>query len=181
MEATPSKPFRKATPDLVFSDWKMPSAGGEEVLRYMRDERRLAFIPIIAITAFGSSHTAIEAIRLGAYDFVTNPFDLEEICLTAKRALEHSSLNSELMHLRAGWGQRCHCERKDDWLQRSHARCVQDHRKSCRNRGDGFDPRRVWHREGIDVRELENMIEHAVLMARGRVIMPSHFPREVES
>jgi len=51
--------LRKTTPDLVFSDWKMPSAGGEEVLRYMREERRLASVPVIVITAFGSSHTTI--------------------------------------------------------------------------------------------------------------------------
>ncbi len=96
--------LRKSTPDLVFTDWKMPPAGGEEILRYMREERRLSSVPAIVITAFGSSHTTIEAIRLGAYDFVTKPFDLDEICLTAKRALEHSSLNTEVMHLRAQGG-----------------------------------------------------------------------------
>jgi DNA-binding NtrC family response regulator len=96
--------LKTSTPDLVFTDWKMPSAGGEEVLRYMREQPRLASIPAIVITAFGSSHTTIEAIRLGAYDFVIKPFDLDEISLTAKRALEHSSLNTELMQLRAQVG-----------------------------------------------------------------------------
>jgi two-component system, NtrC family, response regulator AtoC len=93
--------LRKCTPDLVFTDWKMPPGGGEEVLRHLRKDQRLAAIPAIVITAFGSSDTTIEAIRLGAYDFVTKPFDLDEISLTAKRALEHASLNTELMHLRA--------------------------------------------------------------------------------
>ena len=96
--------LRKSTPDLVFSDWKMPSAGGEEVLRYMRQDRRLASVPVIVITAFGSSHAAIEALRLGAYDFVSKPFDLDEISLTANRALEHSSLNAEVAQLRAQVG-----------------------------------------------------------------------------
>ena len=96
--------LHKSTPDLVFTDWKMPTVGGEEVLRYMREEPRLASIPAIVITAFGSSHTTIEALRLGAYDFVTKPFDLDEISLTAKRALEHSSVNAELIHLRAQVG-----------------------------------------------------------------------------
>ena len=96
--------LRRTTPDLVFSDWKMPSAGGEEVLRYMREERRLASVPVIVITAFGSSHTTIEALRLGAYDFVTKPFDLDEISLTANRALEHYSLNAEVAQLRAQVG-----------------------------------------------------------------------------
>lgn len=93
--------LRKSTPDLVFTDWKMPPAGGEEILRYMHEERRLASVPAIVITAFGSSHTTIEAVRLGAYDFVTKPFDLDEISLTVKRALEHSSLNTEVINLRA--------------------------------------------------------------------------------
>ncbi len=91
----------KTTPDLVFSDWRMPKIGGEDVLRYMRTEPRLADIPVIVITAFGSSHNAIEAVRLGAYDFVMKPFDLEEISLTVERALAHASLNREVTDLRA--------------------------------------------------------------------------------
>jgi DNA-binding NtrC family response regulator len=93
--------LREKTPALIFSDWKMPKLAGEELLRHIRNDRRLQSIPVIVITAFGSSHSAIEAVRLGAYDFVTKPFDLEEIALTAKRALAHSSLNRELMELRA--------------------------------------------------------------------------------
>jgi DNA-binding NtrC family response regulator len=93
--------LRNVTPALIFSDWKMPKVGGEELLRYLRTDPRLSSVPVIVITAFGSSHSAIEAIRLGAYDFVTKPFDLEEIALTAKRALAHASLNRELMELKA--------------------------------------------------------------------------------
>jgi DNA-binding NtrC family response regulator len=96
--------LRDATPDLIFSDWKMRQMGGEKFLRHLRDEPRLASIPVIVITAFGSSHSAIEAIRLGAYDFVTKPFDLDEIVLTAERALDHSSLNREVERLRAQGG-----------------------------------------------------------------------------
>jgi DNA-binding NtrC family response regulator len=93
--------LRTSTPDLIFTDWKMPGMGGEEVLHHLRADRRLAAIPVIVITAYGSSHNAIEAVRLGAYDFVSKPFDLEEISLTAKRALAHSSLNLEVSRLRA--------------------------------------------------------------------------------
>jgi len=96
--------LKTATPDLVFSDWKMPGMGGAELLQHMRSDPRLASVPVIVITAFGSSHTAIEAVRLGAYDFITKPFDMEEIALTAKRALGHSSLNREVAHLRAQMG-----------------------------------------------------------------------------
>ena len=92
--------LRDATPDLVFTDWKMPEIGGEEVLRCMRGDARLSAIPVIVITAFGSSHSAIEAVRLGAYDFITKPFDLQDISLTAERALAHSSLSREVNQLR---------------------------------------------------------------------------------
>jgi DNA-binding NtrC family response regulator len=96
--------LRDATPDLIFSDWKMPQMGGEKFLQHLRAEGRLAAIPVIVITAFGSSHSAIEAVRLGAYDFVTKPFDLDEIVLAAERALEHASLNREVVRLRAQGG-----------------------------------------------------------------------------
>jgi DNA-binding NtrC family response regulator len=85
-------------PDLIFSDWKMAKIGGEKVLEYLR-EPRLSSVPVIVMTAYGSSHSAIEAIRLGAYDFVTKPFDLDEIVVTAERALDHSSLSREVMRL----------------------------------------------------------------------------------
>lgn len=90
-----------ATPDLIFTDWRMPKLGGEDVLCHIRKDARLAAIPVIVITAFGSSHNAIEAVRLGAYDFVVKPFDLEEISLTVERALAHSSLNREVIELRS--------------------------------------------------------------------------------
>jgi DNA-binding NtrC family response regulator len=93
--------LRDSVPDLVFTDWRMPKIGGEELLRYMRQDPRLSAVPIIVITAFGSSHSAIEAVRLGAYDFVTKPFDLQDISLTAERALAHSLLSREVDHLRA--------------------------------------------------------------------------------
>jgi DNA-binding NtrC family response regulator len=92
--------LREEQPDLIFSDWKMPEMGGQELLQFLRAEPRLASIPLIVITAFGSSHSAIEATRLGAYDFVTKPFDLDEILLTAERALDHASLNRQILRQR---------------------------------------------------------------------------------
>jgi len=102
--ATAVKLLRDSTPDLIFSDWKMPQMGGEGFLQHLRGQPRLAAIPVIVITAFGSSHSAIEAVRLGAYDFVTKPFDLDEIVLTAERALDHSSLNRKIIRLRTPGG-----------------------------------------------------------------------------
>jgi DNA-binding NtrC family response regulator len=97
--------LEKSTPDLIFTDWKMPAVGGEQLLEHLRKQPRLASIPVIVITAFGSSHSAIEAVRLGAYDFVTKPFDLDEIVLAAERAIDHTSLNREVTRLRSEKGQ----------------------------------------------------------------------------
>lgn len=96
--------LRENTPDLIFSDWKMPRMGGEEFLHYLHGHAHLAAIPVIVITAYGSSHSAIEAVRLGAYDFVTKPFDLDEIVVIAERALDHSSLNREVIRLHSATG-----------------------------------------------------------------------------
>jgi len=93
--------LKEEQPDLIFSDWKMPEMGGQELLQFLRSEPRLASIPLIVITAFGSSHSAIEATRLGAYDFVTKPFDLDEILATAERALDHASLNRQVLRQQA--------------------------------------------------------------------------------
>ena len=97
--------LREARPDLIFSDWKMPKMGGEEFLQHLHSNPQLATVPVIVITAYGSSHSAIEAVRLGAYDFVTKPFDLDEIVVTAERALDHSALNREVIRLHAQGGQ----------------------------------------------------------------------------
>ena len=102
--ATAIELLRSATPDLIFSDWKMPRVGGEEFLQFLRSDSRLASVPVIVITAYGSSHSAIEAVRLGAYDFVTKPFDLDEIVVTAERALDHAALNREVISLHSQAG-----------------------------------------------------------------------------
>src|SRR5579863_4476973 len=97
--------LRATTPDLIFSDWKMPKVGGEQLLQHLHGQPHLAHVPVIVITAYGSSHSAIEAVRLGAYDFVTKPFDLDEIVVTAERALDHSALNREVIRLHSQTGQ----------------------------------------------------------------------------
>jgi len=89
----------RETPDLIFCDWRMPTMDGEEVLRLVRREVRLRDVPFIVMTAYGTSHAAIEAVRQGAYDFVTKPFDLHEILLTAERALDHLRLHREVGRL----------------------------------------------------------------------------------
>ena len=67
-------------PDAVLLDLKMPGRDGLEVLAALGPA--LAELPVIVVTAFGGSSVAIEAMRRGAYDYLTKPFDLDEVVLT---------------------------------------------------------------------------------------------------
>ena len=87
-------------PDMVFCDWKMASGDGRQFLQELGRLDLLRVMPVVIITAHGTSQNAIEAIQLGAYDFVTKPFDLDEICATGKRALQHARLQQEVEELR---------------------------------------------------------------------------------
>jgi DNA-binding NtrC family response regulator len=84
--------------DVVLTDLRMPDADGLEVLHAAREARR--DVPVILVTAFGSIETAIQAIRQGAYDYVTKPFSLEEISLLVGKALEQRRLREENRRLR---------------------------------------------------------------------------------
>jgi two-component system response regulator AtoC len=86
--------------DLLLCDWRMPEMDGAGLLNLLREEGRLVDLPTLIITAHGTSNNAIDAIQLGAYDFVTKPFDLDDVLVTIRRALEHSSLQKEVTRLR---------------------------------------------------------------------------------
>jgi len=74
-------------PDLVFLDLKMPKTQGMAVLKSL--DKKLFEFPVIVMTAYGTSRTAIEAIQLGAYDYLTKPFDLDELVSLTHKALAH--------------------------------------------------------------------------------------------
>ncbi len=80
--------------DLVISDLKMPDMDGLELLRRCREHD--PEVPFIFITAYASSDTAIEALKLGAYDYITKPFQVEELQNLVKNALETSSLKKKI-------------------------------------------------------------------------------------
>lgn len=82
---------------LVLLDLKMPGADGLEVLGEFQD--RLEETPAIVITAFGGSQAAIEAMKLGAYDYITKPFDLDEVLFTVRRALTQQALSAQVRAL----------------------------------------------------------------------------------
>ena len=81
-------------PDAVLLDLKMPGRDGLAVLAKLGPA--LADLPVIVITAYGGSAAAIEAMRRGAYDYLTKPFDLDEVQLTLKRALRQRALAFEV-------------------------------------------------------------------------------------
>src|SRR5690606_26058127 len=71
-------------PDLILMDVRMPDKSGLDVLKELnRDPDQ--DLPVIMMTAFGGSRVAIEAMRLGAYDYITKPFDIDEVGQTLKR------------------------------------------------------------------------------------------------
>ena len=82
---------------LVLLDLKMPRCTGLDVLRDHQD--RLEDTPVIIITALGGSSAAIEAMKLGAYDYITKPFDLDDVLFTVRRALEQTTLVAQVRAL----------------------------------------------------------------------------------
>jgi two-component system, NtrC family, response regulator HydG len=98
---------RQFEPQVVLTDLNMTGGSGIELCRQFGDA--WPDVPIIVVTAFGSMTSAIEAMRAGAYDFITKPFDIEALVLVVERALQHHALRSEVKRLRAavgeaGWG-----------------------------------------------------------------------------
>jgi two-component system response regulator AtoC len=87
-----------AAPDLLLLDLRMPDADGMQIMRRLK-ERDLA-IPVVLMTAYGTSSSAIQAIQLGAFDYITKPFELEDVLLTVQRFFQHERLASEVRKLR---------------------------------------------------------------------------------
>ena len=84
--------------DVVLSDLKMGGSDGMDVLRTTR-----ALHPttaVILMTAFGSVNTAVEAMKIGAFDYVQKPFEIEEMEVKIEKALEHKRLKHEIEYLR---------------------------------------------------------------------------------
>ncbi|UCB46351.1 MAG: sigma-54-dependent Fis family transcriptional regulator [Spirochaetota bacterium] len=85
--------------DLVITDLKMPQLSGEELMKDALG--RYPYLPIIILTGHGTIENAVEAMRNGAYDFITKPLNIDKLSLIVKRALENSSLkrqNRELLN-----------------------------------------------------------------------------------
>jgi two-component system response regulator HydG len=84
--------------DVVVTDLNMREMNGIELCERIVANR--PDVPVIVITAFGSLETAVAAIRVGAYDFITKPFEVKALALALERAVQHRTLRAEVKRLR---------------------------------------------------------------------------------
>jgi len=91
--------IRNAPPDLVITDLKMPGMSGLDLLKAIRAE--YPEIIVIMATAFGTVENAVEAMKAGAYDYITKPVNVDELQLIVNRGLEHLDLREEVRVLRS--------------------------------------------------------------------------------
>src|SRR6266508_3558548 len=117
--------------DLLISDIKMPDLSGVDVLRAAKkiDQDILG----IMITAFASTETAVEAMRLGACDYLSKPFDIDLLKMKVREKIENRQLKQEnvLLKRTLGWSRtRCtsiRCAARSRWCRSTAARC----RRTC--------------------------------------------------
>jgi len=86
------------TPDLLVQDINMPGISGIEILKKARELR--PDLPVVIMTAFGSIDSAVESIKLGAYDYITKPFPKEKLLAVLEKALERETLLQENRRLK---------------------------------------------------------------------------------
>jgi two-component system, NtrC family, response regulator AtoC len=85
-------------PDLILLDNRLPEMTGLELLEKLNVQER--GLMVIMITAYGMVETAVKALKLGAYDYISKPFNLDEITFVIRKALEAGSLRSQVKQLR---------------------------------------------------------------------------------
>lgn len=91
--------FSRMRPDLVITDMKMPGMDGLTLLRSLRQQSPETLV--IIITAFGTVDMAVEAMKAGAYDYITKPFNRDELRLTVRKALLFNGLSEENRRLKS--------------------------------------------------------------------------------
>jgi two-component system response regulator AtoC len=90
--------LERLKPDVVFTDFRLPGMNGIELLQKVREFDPT--ISVVVMTAFGTIEGAVEAVKLGAFDYIKKPVDLDELKLLADRARENSRLRQELSYYR---------------------------------------------------------------------------------
>jgi two-component system, NtrC family, response regulator AtoC len=97
------KMLHDVEPQLIITDLQMPTTGLELLNRIAKAGMQ---ITVIVVTAFGTIETAVEAMKMGAYDYVTKPIDFEALKLIVHRAMERQNLIEEVRTLRSAIDQR---------------------------------------------------------------------------
>lgn len=90
--------LRQDAVEAVVTDLHMPGLSGIELTKQLAGNR--PDLPVVVITAFGSMESAVEAMRAGAYDFVTKPLEVDALALVLNRAVQHRALREEVKLLR---------------------------------------------------------------------------------
>jgi len=93
-----SRLLKKEDFDVIITDLKMKGLKGLDLLEETNKVAPLT--PVIIITAFGTIESAIKAMKMGAYDYITKPFQMDELVLTVKKALENRFLKKEVVRLK---------------------------------------------------------------------------------
>ncbi len=88
----------KKTFDMVISDMQMPNVTGIELLKFVKES--YPEVVFMMITAFGTTETAVDAMKMGAYDYVTKPFKIDEVRLNISNALRSKNLETEVRVLK---------------------------------------------------------------------------------
>lgn len=89
---------------LILTDLKLPKKDGFEVLKAVKEDNQL--LPVIVMTAYGTIETAVKAVKQGAFDFLTKPFDMDHLLVLIKRALDASRIAAENILLREEFAER---------------------------------------------------------------------------
>jgi DNA-binding NtrC family response regulator len=90
--------LERLSPDLILTDLRMPDGSGFDILNATRE--RVPPLPVVMITAYTSTKTAIDALKAGAYDYISKPFDVDELKHVVGKALESKRLAEEVVVLR---------------------------------------------------------------------------------
>lgn len=93
------KLLKDEVPDLMLLDIQLPGIDGLAVLERVKEMEEE--IIVIMVTALGVLETAVKAMRMGAYDYINKPFNLDELAIVIKKALETGELKREVAHLRS--------------------------------------------------------------------------------
>jgi two-component system response regulator PilR (NtrC family) len=107
--ASAAKVLGRQAVDLVITDVRLGDGDGIEILRHVRSGAPETIV--IVMTAYGSTETAVAALKLGAFDYLTKPFDVDELKIVVRNALERQQLREENVLLKAEFRERYGLER----------------------------------------------------------------------